>query len=74
MVARLQHLSPSIWVFRHDGMNMEFNSLEAAIAYVRGFKSVSDSSKLRSLYGERLIINPAQLSETANCCVELHAN
>lgn len=34
-----KELKPSVWVFQHDGIRFEFTSLDAAIAYVRGFKS-----------------------------------
>lgn len=32
-------LSPSVWVFQHDGITFEFASLDAAISYIKGFKS-----------------------------------
>lgn len=32
-------LKPSVWVFQHDGITFEFGTLDAAISYIRGFKS-----------------------------------
>jgi hypothetical protein len=74
MVATAKQLVPSAWVYRHDGLTFEFTSLDAAIAYVRGFKSVSHASKLRSLYGERPIIKSCNLPKTDQCSCEHHPN
>lgn len=74
MVATTKHLAPSVWVFKHDGLRFEFTSLEAAVAYVRGFKSVSDTAKMRSLNNECRIINPARMPNPYKNCLASHQN
>jgi len=37
---------PVLWKFSHRGMTLEFKSLEYAIAYVRGAKSVGNQGTL----------------------------